>query len=52
MAKYVVLKPFHDARDKEKLYEKGQPYPRPANKRVAAKRVKELLDHGMIKKDG
>ena len=50
MAKYVVVKPFHDARDKEKLYEKSA-VSRPANKRVAAKRVKELLD-STIKKDG
>jgi len=52
MAKYVVVVSFHDAKDKEKLYKKGQPYPRPANKRVPAKRIKQLLDAGTIKKDG
>lgn len=52
MAKYVVIRSFRDAKDKEKEYLVGETYPRPANKRVAAKRIKELLSAGVIEKDG
>lgn len=40
---YVVLHDFTDLEDKNKVYEQGKPYPRPANKKVDAERLKALL---------
>ncbi|MGX7596291.1 hypothetical protein ACWNS2_13750 [Planococcus plakortidis] len=46
--KYIALVDFTDLQDKEKdgkdkVYKKGKPYPRPANKKVSDERLAELL---------
>ncbi|UXR74946.1 MULTISPECIES: hypothetical protein [unclassified Staphylococcus] len=42
MAKYEVLKTFKDLQDNDKLYKKGNTFPRPANKKVDEERILEL----------
>ncbi|EHP0515339.1 hypothetical protein O0I26_05765 [Staphylococcus pseudintermedius] len=42
MAKYEVLHDFVDSQDNDKLYKKGQFYPRPPNKKVDEERIMEL----------
>ncbi|WP_299090520.1 hypothetical protein [uncultured Metabacillus sp.] len=41
--KYEVIHPFHDLQDKNKIYSIGDTFPKPASKRVAKKRIEELL---------
>lgn len=43
MAKYQVLVDFKDLQDGNKIYRKGDVYPRPANKKVGNDRLNELL---------
>lgn len=45
---HTVLLDFTDEQDKErngkfKVYRKGKPYPRPANKKVSQERLDELM---------
>ncbi|PIC88430.1 hypothetical protein CSV71_15000 [Sporosarcina sp. P21c] len=42
MTKYKVLHDFKDLQDGDKIYKKNDSYPRPANKKVSEKRIKEL----------
>lgn len=42
MTKYKVLRDFKDLQDGDKVYRKDSFYPRPANKKVSEKRIKEL----------
>lgn len=42
MSKYVVLHDFTDLQDKNKVYRKGETYPRPTNKKVTKNRIEEL----------
>ncbi|WP_394356345.1 hypothetical protein [Staphylococcus delphini] len=42
MAKYEVLKTFKDLQDNDKLYKKGNKFPRPANKKIDEERILEL----------
>lgn len=42
MSKYVVLHDFTDLQDKNKIYRKGDTFPKPANKKVTKKRIEEL----------
>lgn len=42
MSKYVVLHDFTDLQDKNKIYRKGDVFPKPANKKVTKKRIEEL----------
>ncbi len=39
---YIVLEDFADLKDKNKVYRKGEQFPRPANKNVSKKRFEEL----------
>lgn len=41
--KYVVVSPFKDLQDKNKVYQAEDVYPRPANKKIKDDRIKELL---------
>ncbi len=41
--KYVVVQDFKDLRDKNKIYNKGDRYPKPANKTISDERLEELL---------
>jgi hypothetical protein len=45
LMKYRVLHYFTDLQDKDKEYHEGDTFPRPANKKVANERVKELLSN-------
>lgn len=40
--KYVVIKSFKDLKDNNKIYIEGDTYPKSANKKVSAARIKEL----------
>ncbi|WP_226677195.1 hypothetical protein [Mesobacillus jeotgali] len=40
--KYEAIASFTDSQDKGKVYQKGDPYPNPANKKVSAERIKQL----------
>ncbi|MDN5612415.1 MAG: hypothetical protein L0G33_02415 [Staphylococcus equorum] len=40
--KYEVVHTFTDLQDKEKRYEPGEKYPKPANKKVSHDRILEL----------
>lgn len=40
--KYIVLSPFKDLEDKDKVYQPDEVYPRPANKKVSKERLEEL----------
>ena len=40
--KYEVIAKFRDGEDKNKLYEVGDNYPKPANKKVSKARVDSL----------
>ncbi|MCQ3816711.1 MULTISPECIES: hypothetical protein [Staphylococcus] len=42
MAKYEVTHTFKDLQDKNKLYKKGQTFPRPTNKKIEEERILEL----------
>lgn len=42
MAKYEVTHTFKDLQDNNKLYKKGQTYPRPTNKKIEEERILEL----------
>ncbi|EHT6215628.1 hypothetical protein KXQ06_002423 [Staphylococcus pseudintermedius] len=41
--KYIVLKKFLDLQDNNKVYEVGERFPKPANKKVSEERLNELL---------
>lgn len=41
--KFEVIEDFKDLQDKNKLYFKGDTFPRPANKKVDDERLEELL---------
>ncbi|MFD9626973.1 hypothetical protein [Peribacillus muralis] len=41
--RYQVIKDFKDLHDKGKIYRKGESFPKPANKKVEAERLEELL---------
>ncbi|AMY05055.1 MULTISPECIES: hypothetical protein [Staphylococcus] len=43
MAKYEVTNTFKDLQDNNKLYKKGQTFPRPTNKKIEEERILELL---------
>lgn len=43
--KYKVIYPFIDLQDNNKLYELGESFPKPANKKVTKKRIDELLSN-------
>ncbi|MRX70845.1 hypothetical protein GJU40_01520 [Bacillus lacus] len=49
MAKYEAIAAFRDSEDKGRTYHKGDRYPFPANKKISAKRLKELSssDNGL-----
>ncbi|MDW4458533.1 hypothetical protein QI052_12165 [Staphylococcus saprophyticus] len=40
--KYEVIANFRDGEDKNKLYEVGDTYPKPANKKVSKSRIESL----------
>lgn len=40
--KFTVLHAFTDLQDKEKVYNVGDSFPKPANKKVSDKRIEEL----------
>jgi uncharacterized protein (DUF2249 family) len=40
--KFTVLHAFTDLQDKDKVYNVGDSYPKPANKKVSDKRIEEL----------
>lgn len=40
--KYKVVMDFRDAEDDNKLYQSGENYPKPSNKKVTQKRLDEL----------
>ncbi len=42
--KYEVTQDFTDLQDKNKVYRKGDAYPKPGNKKVAPERLKGLLE--------
>jgi hypothetical protein len=41
--KYEVIEDFKDLQDKNKVYFKGDTYPKPANKNIPDERIEELL---------
>lgn len=41
--KFEVIEDFKDLQDKDKIYRKGDRYPKPANKNIDDKRLEELL---------
>lgn len=41
-AKYIVIESFKDLHDNNKVYKKGEHYPKPSNKKVSKKRIDEL----------
>ncbi|WEZ09581.1 hypothetical protein P5663_06990 [Priestia flexa] len=41
--KYEALLKFKDLEDEGKVYDKGERYPQPTNKKVSEKRLNELL---------
>ncbi|HEM3648166.1 TPA: hypothetical protein U1C40_000770 [Streptococcus suis] len=48
---YIVTKNILDSKDNNRLYEKGETYPRP-DLTVSDNRIKELLGKGVIESDG
>ncbi|WP_373738533.1 hypothetical protein [Jeotgalibaca porci] len=42
MATYIVVHAFKDLEDKKKLYQVGDVYPKPKNKKVSEERLKAL----------
>jgi hypothetical protein len=40
--KYEVLHKFIDLQDKNKTYEEGDTFPKPANKKISEQRIEEL----------
>ncbi|WP_062105212.1 hypothetical protein [Bacillus niameyensis] len=40
--KYIVVSDFKDLQDKGKIYFAGDPFPKPANKKISVARIKEL----------
>lgn len=46
MSKHTVIKRFRDLSDKDKVYEVGDAYPSPANKKISNERYEELLGKG------
>jgi len=40
--KYNVIRDFKDLKDKNKIYKRGDSYPKPANKKVSDERIKQL----------
>lgn len=40
--KYEVIESFRDSKDKNKLYQVGDSYPKPANKKVSKARIDSL----------
>ena len=40
--KYEVLHKFIDLEDKKKVYDTGDTYPKPANKKISDERISEL----------
>ncbi|WP_026581021.1 hypothetical protein [Bacillus sp. J33] len=43
--RYEVIYPFIDLQDDNKFYEKGEAFPKPVDKKVSKKRLKELLSN-------
>jgi len=43
--KYEVIEDFKDLQDKNKVYFQGDPYPKPANKKIPEERIAELLSN-------
>jgi hypothetical protein len=41
--RFEVIEDFKDLQDKNKLYFKGDTFPRPANKKMEVERIEELL---------
>lgn len=41
--RYEVIEDFKDLQDKNKVYFKGDTYPKPANKNIPDERIEELL---------
>lgn len=50
MAKYKVIKDFRDLQDGGRLYEEGESFPKPANKKISKERIKELSTKGNAQK--
>lgn len=48
---YIVTKNIIDTKDSNRLYEKGEVYPRP-DLNVTDARIRSLLKKGVIKSDG
>lgn len=46
MSKHTVIKRFRDLADKDKIYEVGDSYPSPANKKISKERLDELSGKG------
>ena len=46
MTKYIVITAFKDSMDKGKLYEVGESYPKPSNKKISKKRLNDLCGNG------
>ncbi|MDK3656266.1 hypothetical protein O0A22_11670 [Staphylococcus pseudintermedius] len=42
--KYIVIKKFIDLQDNNKIYEIGDRFPKPANKKISDERLNELLN--------
>ena len=42
MTKYKVVTDFHDSQDENRLYEQGNSYPKPVNKKISDERIEEL----------
>ena len=43
--KFVAIQDFKDLLDKDKIYYKGDRYPKPVNKIVSDERLEQLLTH-------
>ncbi|CAN7410550.1 hypothetical protein LJR015_004015 [Peribacillus frigoritolerans] len=41
--KYQAVEDFKDLQDKDKIYRKGDSFPKPGNKKVEEERLEELL---------
>lgn len=39
---YNVIRDFKDLKDKNKIYKRGDSYPKPANKKVSDERIEQL----------
>lgn len=40
--KYIVIRDFKDLEDKNKIYRKGDRYPKPSNKKISDERLTQL----------